>query len=103
LSFDRKVWKFMKKIPKGRVSTYKIIANKIGTNAYRAVGNACRRNPNPPTIPCHRVVRSDGGVGGFAGETSGEQIKKKVMLLKKEGIKVKNGKIIDFEEVLHEF
>jgi methylated-DNA-[protein]-cysteine S-methyltransferase len=93
----------MKKIPKGRVSTYKIIANKIGTNACRAVGNACRRNPNPPTIPCHRVVRSDGGVGGFAGVTSGEQIKKKAMLLKKEGIEIKNGKIINFKEVLYEF
>jgi methylated-DNA-[protein]-cysteine S-methyltransferase len=103
LSFDKKVWKFMKKIPEGRISTYKIIANKIGTNAYRAVGNACRRNPNPPTIPCHRVVRSDGGVGGFAGETSGEPIKKKVMLLKKEGIEVKNGKIKNFKKVLHEF
>ena len=93
----------MKKIPKGRVSTYKIIANKIGTNACRAVGNACRRNPNPPTIPCHRVVRSDGGIGGFAGETYGKQIKKKVILLKKEGIEIKNGKIINFEEVLYEF
>ena len=72
----------MKKIPKGRVSTYKIIANKIGTNACRAVGNACRRNPNPPTIPCHRVVRSDGGIGGFAGETYGKQIKKKVAIIK---------------------
>ena len=103
LKFNEKVWSLMKKIPKGKVATYKALAEKMGTKAYRAVGNACRRNPNPPYIPCHRVVKSDGGIGGFKGKTSGPCIQEKIFLLKKEGIKFENKKILNFKEVLFEF
>ena len=103
LKFNEKVWALMKRIPRGNVTTYKIIAERMNTKAYRAVGNACRRNPNPPHIPCHRVVKSDGGIGGFKGKTSGTSIQEKKLLLKKEGIDIENGKIMNFEEILFKF
>ncbi len=96
--FDKKVWDACKKIPKGRVSTYKEIAKKLNTKACRAAGNALNRNPHSPQVPCHRVVNSDGRMGGFA---KGQ--KEKTRLLKKEGINIKDGKIIDFENVLFRF
>ena len=103
MDFDEKVWELMKKIPRGKVTTYKIIAENIGSKAYRAVGNACRRNPNAPTIPCHRVVSSDGGIGGFGGEISGDNIQKKIQLLKKECVEVKNDKIVEFKKIVFKF
>jgi len=93
----------MEKIPRGKVTTYKIIAERMGSKAYRAVGNACRRNPYAPKVPCHRVVNSNGRVGGFGGETSGDRIERKIRMLKEEGIKVEDGRILDFEKVLFKF
>ena len=67
-SFQIKVWKEIIKIPKGKTRTYKEIAINIGhPNSARAVANACGKNPYPGTIPCHRVVRSDGKIGGYSG------------------------------------
>jgi len=103
MKFEEKVWKLMKKIPRGRVTTYGLLARKLNTKAYRAVGNACRRNPYAPRVPCHRVVRSDGTVGGFGGRTSGKTVQRKIRLLRKEKIEVKNGKIVGFERVLFKF
>ena len=66
--FQIKVWLELKKIPYGEVRTYKQIAEIIGhPKSSRAVANACGRNLFAPTIPCHRVVRSDGGLGGYSG------------------------------------
>lgn len=98
MTFNQVVWNLCRKIPKGKVSTYKLIAKKLGTRAYRAVGNALNRNPYAPVVPCHRVVKSNGEVGGFARGTN-----KKIELLKKEGIKIKNKKIVGFEKVLFRF
>ena len=84
--FQIKVWKYLKKIPKGTVKTYKQVA--IGINrpkSARAVANACGKNPYAPKIPCHRVIRSDGDLGGYSG-SGGLKTKKK--LLKKEGFSV---------------
>lgn len=96
--FKEKVLKLTKKIPKGRVTTYKIIAEKLNTLAYRAVGTALHNNKRPIIIPCHRVVKSSGFIGGYA-----KGIKQKIRLLKKEGINIKNKKIINFEKVLFRF
>ena len=67
--FQIKVWEEIKKIPKGNVKTYKEIATILGKpNASRAVANACAKNPFLIEIPCHRVIRSDGFLGGYSGK-----------------------------------
>ena len=82
--FQKKVWKEIYKIPKGQTKTYKEIAILVGSpKSSRAVANACGKNPFPITIPCHRVIKSDGTIGGFSGPGG---IKSKKNLLKKEGI-----------------
>ena len=81
--FQIKVWKYLIKIPKGKVKTYKQVAKGINRpNSARAVANACGKNPYFPKVPCHRVIRSDGTLGGFSAP-GGVKVKKK--LLKKEG------------------
>jgi methylated-DNA-[protein]-cysteine S-methyltransferase len=95
MNFNEQVWAICRKVPKGRVTTYKAIAQTLGTKAYRAVGNAMHNNPYAPEVPCHRVVKSNGELGGFA---RGKLAKKK--LLEKEGIRLKDGKIADFQKVL---
>jgi O-6-methylguanine DNA methyltransferase len=103
MNFDEKVWKLMERIPKGRVTTYGEIAKKLDTKAYRAVGNACRKNPYAPRVPCHRVVRSDGTIGGFGGKTSGKSVEEKTRMLRNENVEVKDGKIVNVGKVLFRF
>ena len=87
-SFNLRCYALLKKIPKGKVTTYKAIAKKLKTRAYRAVGNAMNKNPIPIKVHCHRVINSNGKLGGYS-----KDLKKKVFLLKKEGIRIKNNKI----------
>ena len=101
--FSEKIYSLLKKIPKGKVTTYKILAEKLNTKAYRAVGQSLRRNKNCPEIPCYKVVKSNGLIGGFSGKTKGKNIKKKINYLKREGIIVKNNKVKDFENILYGF
>lgn len=98
MSFSEACYALLKKIPKGRVTTYKEIAKALNSKAYRAVGNAMHNNKNPIKIPCHRVVRSDGKLGDYFGGTD-----KKAALLKAEGVEVKDGKVVDFEALLYRF
>ena len=80
--FQKRVWKEIDKIPYGKTVTYKEIAEKIDKpNASRAVANACGRNPSPLIRPCHRVIRSDGSIGGYSASGGA---KMKMKLLKKE-------------------
>ena len=82
--FQKKVWLELSKIPKGETRTYKEIAIAIGRPlAVRAVANACGKNPLPTKIPCHRVIRSDGALGGYSGQGG---IKKKLNLLRSEKV-----------------
>ena len=84
--FQIKVWKFLKKIKKGEVKTYKEVAIAIKRpKAARAVANACAKNPYAPKIPCHRVIRSDGTLGGFSSP-GGTKTKKKMLM--KEGFSI---------------
>ena len=77
--FQQKVWKYLKKIPKGKVKTYLDVAKAIGRpKSFRAVANAVGRNPYPLKIPCHRVIRSDGTLGGYSGK--GGIVKKRKLL-----------------------
>jgi methylated-DNA-[protein]-cysteine S-methyltransferase len=82
--FQLKVWAYLSKIPRGRVKTYSQVAKAIGKPlAVRAVANAIGKNPYAPKIPCHRVIRSDGSLGGYSGKGG---VKTKRFLLQKEGI-----------------
>jgi len=101
MNFSSKVYNLCKKIPYGKISTYKLISHKLNTKAYRAIGQALKNNPYAPKVPCHRVVNSKGYLHGFAGKTSKLALSKKAKLLKKEGIKIKNNKIINFKKVLY--
>jgi len=105
MTFNEKIWRLCKKVPKGRVTTYKELAQAANTKAYRAVGNAMNKNPygilecsSNNMVPCHRVVDSKGHLHGFA-----HGLKSKAKLLKKEGIKISNNTIVDFEKVFYRF
>ena len=82
--FQLKVWNYLRKIPRGSLKTYSQVAKAIGKpRAVRAVANAIGKNPYAPKIPCHRVIRSDGSLGGYSGKGG---VKTKRYLLQKEGI-----------------
>jgi O-6-methylguanine DNA methyltransferase len=99
--FQKRVLTLLTKIPKGKVTTYGEIAKAMGdVGLSRAVGNAVRNNPFAPTVPCHRVIRSTGGIGGFDGETSGEKVAKKIRLLREEGVDVDSAGRIDLAKYL---
>jgi methylated-DNA-[protein]-cysteine S-methyltransferase len=96
--FASRVYGLTKRVPRGKVTTYGEIARAMRTKGCRAVGNALHRNPTPIIVPCHRVVKSDGSIGGFAlGK------RKKIKLLEKERVKIRNGRIINFENKLFKF
>jgi len=91
---DEDVYVLLSKIPSGKVSTYGDIARALGhPKAARAIGRIIANNPNPISIPCHRVVKSNGEIGGFA---YGEQMKREI--LEEEGIKFQDRIVENFEE-----
>ena len=87
-TFNERCYEKLSKLPKGKVTTYKALAESLKTRAYLAVGNAMNNNPYAPKVPCHRVVKANGEIGGFASGT-----KKKTAMLDSEGIKIVDGKI----------
>lgn len=91
-------YNLLSQIPKGKVTTYKEVANALGVKAYRAVGTLIGKNPNAPKVPCHRVVNSDGKIGGYAFG-----IEKKIEILKNEGLEIENNKIKNFKEKIYKF
>lgn len=95
---SQKLYDLLTKIPQGKVTTYKELALQLKTKGYRAVGQIVGANPNAPQVPCHRVVRSDGGLGGYAFG-----VDKKIAILTKEGVKISDGKVVDFEKKLYKF
>lgn len=99
-NFNEKVWGLLTKIPKGKVTTYGLIAKKLNSKGYRAVGRACKINPFAPEVPCHRVVESTGKIGNYSGSGG---TKAKIRLLTGEGIEIKNNRIENFEKVLYRF
>ncbi len=90
----------LKEIPKGKVTTYKLLAKSINTKAVRAVASAVAKNPYAPKVPCHRVVLSNGKVGEY---THPEGKDRKIKLLQNEGIIIKGEKILNFKDVLYNF
>jgi len=98
MTAEEEILKLVRMIPKGRVTTYKIIAEKMGKKFYRFVGSVCKKNPNLISTPCHRVVLSNGKVGGYKlGKFE------KIKLLRSEGIEIENDKIKNFDKVLFKF
>ena len=95
-SFQSQCYEALKKVPPGSVISYGGLAEMIGRpNAHRAVGSAMNKNPFAPIVPCHRVVKSNGELGGFAGD-----INLKIKRLQEEVVKVSNNKIVNFQSVL---
>lgn len=99
-AFQERVYTTLCTVPRGKVTTYGALAQALKSSP-RAVGQALRCNPFAPRVPCHRVVRSDGSIGGFGGETKGKRIREKVALLLQEAVPVKNGRVQGFTERLH--
>ena len=93
--FQERVYGYLvKKVPRGKVTTYGAIARALGTSA-RAVGQAMRHNPYAPKVPCHRVVAGNRSIGGFMGKTSGKEIQKKIALLRKEGVQFTDSRVAE--------
>lgn len=91
-SFSQAVYDVVSTIPKGKVVTYTQVAKRVGKpKAARAVGNALNKNRNFDAVPCHRVVRADGSMGGYV-----YGIQKKIALLKKEGVEIEQGRVNPF-------
>ena len=93
--FEKTVYNAVKLIPRGRVSTYRAVAEKTGCRSCQAVGQALKRNQNSPIIPCHRVISSNLTIGGFMGKRTGQAVKRKISLLSKEGVKFESGQLVD--------
>lgn len=97
--FEQRILKLLAMVPAGRVTTYAELARAAGQpRAVRAVGNALHKNPDAPRVPCHRVVRSDGRLGGYAGGPD-----EKVKYLGQEGVVISKGKVADFSSVFFKF
>ena len=82
--FQRRVYLALLEVPKGVTISYKELGERIGCRSAQAIGQALRRNPFAPDVPCHRVICSNGNIGGFYGKREGEMIEKKKRLLAEE-------------------
>lgn len=98
--FQRQVYQVVARIPKGRVMTYRGLARAVGCRSCQAVGQALKRNPFAPAVPCHRVISSDLTLGGYAGERDGEALARKLALLAEEGVLFVHGRLQDPARVL---
>lgn len=95
---QKRLQRLLLKIPQGRVTTYKALAQAMGMRGYRFIGQLLHQNPEPDLYPCYKVVKSDGSLGGFAqGKTD------KIRRLKNDGILLKQGKILHFEQIFYSF
>lgn len=97
--FYDKVYKKLLEVPRGKVTTYQDLAHALNSRAYRAVGTAMAKNDDAPHTPCHRVINADGKIGNYSG--GGPQ--KKIQMLQKEGLIIKDNKILDYKKYLHKF
>lgn len=93
--FEQRVYATVSRIPRGRVATYKAVAAAVGCGSARAVGQALRRNPFAPQVPCHRVIASDLSIGGFQGALDGDALAKKSRLLRDECVRFDNGMLVE--------
>ena len=94
-TFNERCYEILCTVPRGKVTTYKAIAQALGTKAFRAVGNAMNKNPDAPIVPCHRVVGSNGKLVGYAFG-----LKKKRALLQSEGVEISANEKVDLKKFL---
>ena len=99
-AFQNRVYAALREIPRGRVTTYKRLAGRLGCRSCRAVGQALKRNPYAPVVPCHRVIASDVTPGGFMGRRDGPALRRKLALLASEGVRFRAGKLADPRRVV---
>lgn len=92
---SEKILIYLTKIPKGKITTYGLLAKRFNTSP-RAIGKIMNSNKHPDKYPCYKVIMSDGSLGGY-----GLGIKKKINLLKKDNIKIKNNKILNFKDIIY--
>lgn len=99
MNLDKIVYKKLTEVPEGMVTSYSELAKAVGLkNGQRVIGQIMKKNPHPVIIPCHRVVKADGKIGGFF---YGNKVK--TNMLKKEGIKIQDGKILDLDKKFYKF
>ena len=99
MNLDKKIYQKLLEVPEGKITTYGELAKAVGIkNGHRVVGKIMNKNPFPVIIPCHRVVKSDGNVGGYA---YGQDVK--INMLLKEGVKIKDDKILDWGNTVYRF
>jgi len=99
LNIEEKIYQKLLQVPSGYVTTYGELAKAINLkNGQRVIGQIMKKNPFPVIVPCHRVVKSDGTIGGYA---YGTEIKKNMLI--KEGLKINSNKILDFKDNLFRF
>tara|TARA_Y100000590_G_scaffold86055_1_gene96351 strand:+ start:4251 stop:4550 length:300 start_codon:yes stop_codon:yes gene_type:complete len=99
LKIEEKIYRKLLEVPEGYVTTYGELAKAINLkNGQRIVGQIMKKNPFPVIVPCHRVIKSDGTIGGYA-----YGINRKKHMLSKEGIEIDNDKILDFKNNLFRF
>lgn len=96
-----KAYALLRKIPRGKVTTYGALAKACNTSP-RAIGSLMRSNKHPDIYPCYKVVSSSGKIGGYCGSVKGKNIERKISMLKKDGIKISNGRI-DLKKFGHIF
>lgn len=99
-TFQQDVYNAISRVERGQVTTYSLLAQSIGCKSPRAVGQALRRNPFAPKVPCHRVIASDLTPGGFNGAREGTEIARKLRLLASEGVEFRDGRLADPSRVV---
>lgn len=99
--FQARIYAALSKVPVGRVITYGGLAAAVGCRSPRAVGQALRRNPFAPAVPCHRVVAAGGRLGGFQGRRDGAALRRKRALLASEGVLFHGGRLVDPQRLWH--
>lgn len=102
--FEKRVYEALCRVPRGKVTTYKALANVVGCRSARAIGGAMKRNPYAPEVPCHRVLNSKLELCGYQGQTQGEGLERKRQLLEREGVKIDSlGRLKDRSLVVEDF
>lgn len=99
--FEQRVYDAVSAVPLGKVTTYKKLADLIGCGSSQAVGQALRRNPFAPDVPCHRVISSQLKIAGYLGQIVGEEVDKKLSLLAEEGVLFSDsGTLLDRSQIV---